>query len=165
MSEKKTINNQILEKSHEIKQEEWLTRESFESHEKHLKKEQFISYRGKGLSFDAISKELNISKKTLIKWSKQFKMEIFNCKALEKDRIIAEFIVAKEIRLKHLLSQSDAIDKELSKNGIFEGVNPIQLIDSKLKLIDAIKKEEEEPILFRERTKSSYVGDKEWVAL
>ncbi len=86
MSDKKKIINT---------EEQWLTREKFESTEKYQKKNKFVIYRALGLSFDAISKKLKISKKTALNWSKQFKLEIHNLKQIEMDRVRAEFLINK----------------------------------------------------------------------
>ena len=46
-------------------------------------KEKFIQLRAKGLSFDKISKEINTSKPTLLKWSEELEGEIANLAYLE----------------------------------------------------------------------------------
>ena len=40
------------------------------------KQQKFIELRAEGLSFDEIAKRVNISKPTLIKWSKELKDKI-----------------------------------------------------------------------------------------
>lgn len=46
-------------------------------------KEQFIEMKANEYSFSSISEELKVSKPTLIDWSKEFKMDIENCRSLE----------------------------------------------------------------------------------
>jgi hypothetical protein len=45
----------------------------------------FIELRAKGWSFDRIAKEINVSKPTLIKWSRKHSVEIENQRQLEMD--------------------------------------------------------------------------------
>ena len=44
---------------------------------KHVLKQRFIEMRAKDISYDKISKELGVSKQTLINWSKNFNIEIY----------------------------------------------------------------------------------------
>lgn len=62
-------------------------------------KMKFVELRAKGLSFDKIAQELQISKPTLIKWGEELKKEIANCKYFEFESILAEFSIAKRHRL------------------------------------------------------------------
>ncbi len=62
-------------------------------------KMKFVELRAKGLSFDKIAQELQISKPTLIKWSEELKKEITNCKYFEFESILAEFSLGKRHRL------------------------------------------------------------------
>ena len=45
-------------------------------------KSRFIELRAKGLSFDKISGELSIAKKTLVNWSKRYEAEVEAAKAV-----------------------------------------------------------------------------------
>ena len=67
-------------------------------------KQRFIELRAKGLSFDKIAKELKKSKPTLIDWSREFKEEIANLKALELEALQEEHYLSIKARL-----QSQAI--------------------------------------------------------
>jgi DNA invertase Pin-like site-specific DNA recombinase len=62
-------------------------------------KKRFIELRAKGLSYDKISKELEISKPTLIKWNDELKNEIANLRYFEFESIIAEYSLSKRNRL------------------------------------------------------------------
>lgn len=62
-------------------------------------KKRFIELRAKGLSYDKISKELEISKPTLIKWNDELKNEIANLRYFEFESIIAEYSLSKLNRL------------------------------------------------------------------
>ena len=49
--------------------------------------QEFIKLRARGLSFDKISKQINVSKPTLIRWSRKFSAEIAAQKVqLDKER-------------------------------------------------------------------------------
>ena len=144
-------------------EDQWLNVLRFDSPEKHQKKEMYIIERARGLSFDSLSKKLKISKKTALNWSKQFKLEIHNLKQIEMDRIRAEFLVNKVQRVKFLGAQLQSVYAELSKPEVFKDANPIQLLQTMIKLIETLKSEEE-PLIFREEARSQLLSDKEWIA-
>src|SRR5690349_18534300 len=80
-----------------------MKRETSQFAEKDMKtqneKKRFIELRAKGLSYDKISKELEISKPTLIKWNDELKNEIANLRYFEFESIIAEYSLSKRNRL------------------------------------------------------------------
>ena len=57
----------------------------------------FIFLRSQGWSFNRITVELNISKPTLIKWSRQYQFDINNLRATETEAL-AERVFAPSIR-------------------------------------------------------------------
>lgn len=63
--------------------------------ENEKKEELFKILRVSGLSFDKISKEIGVSKPTLIKWSRKHSIEIQNLNCLEIDELRFEFHRAK----------------------------------------------------------------------
>ena len=58
-------------------------------------KEKFIQLRAKGLSFDKISKEINTSKPTLLKWNEELEKEIANLTYLEAEILLEQYKLAK----------------------------------------------------------------------
>jgi orotate phosphoribosyltransferase-like protein len=54
-------------------------------------KEKFIELRSQGLSFEKISKEINVSKPTLIKWNQEYSQEISNLVFFHSEKLIEEF--------------------------------------------------------------------------
>ena len=58
-------------------------------------KEKFIQLRAQGLSFDKISKEINTSKPTLLKWSEELGSEIANLAYLETEALLEQYQLAK----------------------------------------------------------------------
>ena len=101
-------------------------------------KEQFVQLRAKGLSYEKITKEINVSKPTMIGWSREFKNEIYaaeyaraidlmercyltRASALEKSAIelerVENAIVKKDLcseKLPTLLSMRIEIEKNMS---------------------------------------------------
>ena len=54
------------------------------------KQQKFIELRAEGLSFDEIAKKVNISKPTLIKWSKELKDKIEEVTQIIEEQFLAE---------------------------------------------------------------------------
>lgn len=54
-------------------------------------KENFINLRSQGYSFEKISKELDVSKPTLIKWNSEFSKEIANARFLAVEALLDRF--------------------------------------------------------------------------
>jgi len=85
------------------------------------KKEQFVIKRGlEGKSFDTIAKELDVTKVTLIKWSKELYDEISNLEDFEKERIIEKYKAGKRIRFEAMLEIRDKVLKEIKKRNLSE---------------------------------------------
>ena len=72
------------------------------------KQTRFLSLRANGLSYDAISQELKISKPTLIQWSKLFEAEI-------KDLQFESFLMIKETHAWSTKTQYEMMLKQLNK--------------------------------------------------
>ena len=97
-------------------------------------RERFIELRAKGLSFDKISKELRMSKQTLINWSKKLQEEIANLKAIELEILQEKYYLSREKRIKlfgeKLKTLKDELDKrnleELSTKELFTHIHKIK---------------------------------------
>ena len=76
-------------------------------------KEKFIELRAKGFSFEKISKEINVSKPTLIKWQSEFKTEISNSEFLNYQNIIEKHKLLKTNQVEILSDFLEKIWKEL----------------------------------------------------
>lgn len=72
------------------------------------KQTRFLSLRANGLSYDAISQELKISKPTLIQWSKLFEAEI-------KDLQFESFLMIKETHAWSTKTKYEMMLKQLNK--------------------------------------------------
>jgi len=83
-------------------------------------RERFIELRAQGLSFDKISKELRVSKQTLIDWSKSLQEEIKNLRAIELEALQEKYFLTKEKRLELFGEKLKAIKEELDKRDLNE---------------------------------------------
>lgn len=74
----------------------------------------FIELRAKGMSFEGISKELDVSKPTLIKWSKKHRAEIDNQRQLEFDHLRESLKLDRIARLKALGLTLEKLEKRIA---------------------------------------------------
>lgn len=77
-------------------------------------KEQFIELRGSGMSFASIAEKLHISKTTLVKWSKDFEVDIMNLRQIHVEALRERFRVNAERRVSLFAKQLDAVEAELA---------------------------------------------------
>ena len=82
---------------------------------KHELKQKFIEMRAKDISYDKISKQLGVSKQTLINWSKEFNIEISNLKAIEHESLIERYRLKEESSFKQLSDFISKIEAELEQ--------------------------------------------------
>lgn len=80
--------------------------------------QQFIQLRATGRSFAAIARKLNVSKPTLIGWSRKFRFDIQNLRAIETEALAERFIADCMVRARHLADQLKAIESELAKRNL-----------------------------------------------
>lgn len=83
-------------------------------------KNRFIELRAIGWSYDRIAKELQVSKQSLIFWSKEFSLQISNLRAIELEAIQEEFCLLKRQRIEVLGQNLRAIKEELKKRDLAE---------------------------------------------
>ena len=88
------------------------------------KKNQFIELRGKGMSFDKITKEIGVSKPTLIKLNKELADKIEARKAIELEELQEKYFLSirKKIELcgGRLVSVKAELDKRIKEKGFSE---------------------------------------------
>ncbi|MCD8545368.1 MAG: hypothetical protein LRY52_11200 [Sulfurospirillum cavolei] len=94
------------------------------------KQTRFLSLRANGLSYDAISQELKISKPTLIQWSKLFEAEI-------KDLQFESFLQIKEAYSWSVKTKYETTLKQLNK--IDDAILNADLTSSNIKDLFTIK--------------------------
>jgi transposase-like protein len=80
----------------------------------------FILARSQGKSFARIAENLGVSKPTLIKWSRKFRFEIQNLRAIEREHLCDVLIANAEQRARKLGDQLKAVESELATRDLSE---------------------------------------------
>ena len=80
----------------------------------------FVELRSRGWSFARIARELGVSKPTLIGWSRRFRFDIQNQRAIELEALREEFISTCEQRARTLAGQLRQVEAELTKRNVAE---------------------------------------------
>jgi len=104
-------------------------------------KERFIELRGDGLSYAAIAKQLEVSKPTLITWSRELEFEVQNACAMRMDGLLETFAISKAKRVEAFGKRLQAIMAELDKRDL-KDVNTKTLLTLALKYIEAARAED-----------------------
>lgn len=93
------------------------------------------------MSFASISRELGVSKSTLIEWSREMSEEVANMRAIHEEALREQYRVAKEHQLKTLSMRYAAVEEELEKRGVSD-MPTEKLYGVLFKLIDAMRAED-----------------------
>ncbi|APH06625.1 hypothetical protein [Bacillus weihaiensis] len=104
-------------------------------------KEQFIEMRAKEVPYEHISKELGVSKPTLIKWGKELEFEVSNRKSLELELLHEKYYVSKKKRIEFFGEQMNQLNAELKKRDLSE-IPTEKIIELRMKTISLLKQEE-----------------------
>ena len=80
----------------------------------------FIFMRSQGWSFNRITVELNVSKPTLIKWSRQHQFEIQNLRATETEALAERIFGERHKRWELLAKQLKQIEDEIATRDLEE---------------------------------------------
>ena len=80
----------------------------------------FIELRAAGWSFTRIATELNVTKPTLITWSRQHQFEIQNLRAIEMEGLQQELVATREVRARALAEQLGRVEAELKTRDVTE---------------------------------------------
>ena len=83
-------------------------------------KERFIELRAQGWSFDRIATELDVSKNTLIGWSRDLEVEILNAGQIQLDRLREMHLLTKAAKIESFGKQLKRISEELEKRDLTE---------------------------------------------
>lgn len=125
------------------------------------KQQMFIELRAEGKSFDEIVKKVNISKPTLIKWSKEFEEKINEVSKIIEDQFIIEQKVKRTLRAQKISEELDkayealkhADYKNMSKKDL---ISVIEKLENKLNMIIGTEKSDGKPeeykIIVEQRT-------------
>jgi len=75
--------------------------------------QRFVQLRSQGWSFNRIAQELNVSRGTLINWSRKFRFEIQNQRAVELEALRERLLCNRETRAQMLSEQLRKVEAEL----------------------------------------------------
>jgi orotate phosphoribosyltransferase-like protein len=103
-------------------------------------KNKFVDLRAKGLSFDKISKQLNVSKPALLAWSRELSLEVANAKSLELDLLQEKYALSARQRLELHGQMLEKLKNEIGKRDITT-LGTDKLYEMTLKVSAAIEKE------------------------
>ena len=90
------------------------------------------------MSYDKIAKELNVSKSTLIHWSKEFELEIINLRNIEYEALREKFMLNKEKKLEFSREIFDKLIENLRSRN-FDEIPSDKLINLILSLLDKLE--------------------------
>lgn len=98
-----------------------------------LKRVKFVQMRSQGLSFNKISEEIEISKPTLIKWSRELTFEIQNEIEFKKEEIRREMRLdyRRSLEIKSLILEK--LEAEIEQSN-FSTLSKIKLVELALQL-------------------------------
>jgi hypothetical protein len=82
--------------------------------------QRFIIMRSQGMTFARIAEELNISRGTLVNWSRKFIHEIQNLRVIELEALQEQLIATREKRVRHLGGFLSRVEEEINKRNFSE---------------------------------------------
>jgi hypothetical protein len=82
--------------------------------------QRFIELRAQGHTYNRIAADLNVSKRTLITWSRKHQFDIENLRAVELEAMREQAIASRQARVDHLAGQLRQVEDELKKRDITE---------------------------------------------
>ena len=100
-------------------------------------KNKFVELRARGYSYDRISKELKVSKKTLIEWARKFEIEINNLKQLELEALKEKYFLLKRQRIERVGKLLNKIEEHWEEK--LDWMYPEKSIPLYLKLMESIE--------------------------
>lgn len=109
-------------------------------------KQQFIGLRARDDSFAEIAKKLNVSKPTLIKWSRELSDELSQAKAIELDTLQKQYYASKRHRLIVLGKRLQKVRGELDSRELSE--IPTERLIQLERQLTALLEKQEEPLVF-----------------
>jgi len=80
----------------------------------------FIELRAQGWTFARLEPELNVSRPTLIAWSRKHQFTIQNLKAIELESLAEQWLTSTTERVKHLGTCLRQVEGELSRRNLGE---------------------------------------------
>ena len=86
--------------------------------------QQFIELRVQGRSYARIAEELQVSKRTLIEWSRKFQFEIQNQRAIELEGLRERYLASREEQVRQLGERLREVEAELATRKVAELSTP-----------------------------------------
>lgn len=80
--------------------------------------QRFIQRRAEGWTFARLAAELGVAKSTLIEWSRRFRFDIDNQRALELDELQARVLGTRPHRVAALTEKLARVEEELRQRGL-----------------------------------------------
>ncbi len=75
----------------------------------------FIVLRGQGKTFAAIAEELSVSRGTLVNWSRKFRFELQNLRAIHMEELRNKALSTTEDRVNALAGELQRVEEEIKK--------------------------------------------------
>ena len=110
----------------------------------------FVALRARGLSFANIAKQLNISKPTLIRWSRDLKEDIANLVEIEREELRKKYRLTMEHRLEMFTAELGKICAELQKRDLSD-LSTNALLNQFLKFSFLAREEEKQGVTLSEK--------------
>ena len=82
------------------------------------KQQRFVFLRAEGWSFARIAQEIQISKPTLIKWSRKFQFDVQNHRAINAEALQEKWLSTREARINALGEHLRKVETELSSRNL-----------------------------------------------
>ena len=120
-------------------------------------KEQFVELRAQGVSFASISTRLNVSKGTLVAWSKDMKDELGNMRQIQLEAMREKYRMGSERRMELFAKQLEAVEGELATRPL-NTVPTEKLFDMLVKLGHELNANDA-PLTFKQKPVELVVDD------
>lgn len=117
-------------------------------------KEQFIELRADNVSYAKISKQLGVSKPTLMKWAKELETDIANMRTVNMTALYEQHKISKQHKLEMWAEQLQAIRDELKSRG-YKDISTERLVDM-LERFSSLLENEQEPMWLKSEPVKSF---------
>ena len=112
------------------------------------KQEMMIAMRAQGTSFDNISKDLKVSKQTLIQWSRLHEDEINNARIIYRDALRSSLSIDADSKIKELANLRSKLVEELLQRD-FKEISANQLMKMIFQIDQQLQKYDDSDELFK----------------
>ena len=120
-------------------------------------KEQFVELRAQGVSFASIASRLNVSKGTLVAWSKDLKDELGNMRQIQLEAMREKYRMGSERRMELFAKHLEAVECELATRPL-NAVPTEHLFDMMMKLGHELNATDA-PLTFKQKPVELVVDD------